>query len=135
MAISREDKQKYTKLFVETAREYTAEIKKNINILTKNPKKKESIIDIFIAAHSMKGQGILMQYNFVAYFSAAIEKIFREAQEGEITLDKEMLVVIEQYIEILDNSLLQIAKSNEEIDLTKEIMKLEEFIRKYKKTV
>ena len=120
------DLAKYKSLYLKTAREHLIDLKKNLFQLNQNPTDQHLIYEVFRLFHSVKSQNYFMGFEKTANFCKALESFFRAIKEGKRNYDPTKSQVIQDTFTKLENSLANIEKDNTEIDLSQDIINLEE---------
>ena len=118
----------YKALFLETARSCLGVIKQELASLSVNPSA-QSVEQIFIKSHSLKGQSMTMGYSGIAKASLAIERYMREKKETQTQPDPTAIAVIQEAIEKIGQSLDAIERNDSELPLSNVITKLEQQLR------
>lgn len=125
MLLSQNDINKYKSLYLSTAKDYLKNMQMNISNLLKNEQKEIAIKQIHIDAHSLKGQSLVMGYNNISKISEIIEHTFNKYEKENLEIKHETLIKIQNALSKLSNSIIEIEKSEKELDLTETIKELE----------
>ena len=126
MDLSQEDRVKYKSLFVQTAQEYVTALQKNLSLFVTDASNKEAINGIFVAAHSLTSQSLLMGYTQTGNFVSLIEKIFRAKKDNaSYEIGSALVELIQKGVEKIDASITEIEKDDKEADVSEEIRELE----------
>lgn len=121
------DLARFKDLYFETAKEQIKILNENLTHYT-NTDDKEIVNKIFIAAHSLKGQSLMMGYEKVGLAAKLIEKIFRDIKEG-ITQKKTINInLITSTINKISIWLDTHDSANLEPELDQEITELEKML-------
>lgn len=123
--MSTTDFSEFKSLFVATARKHLENIRTALSSLKKNTGDKDAMNNIYIAAHSLKGESLAMGYMTNSAVSQLIEKIFHAAKDGSLTLTDPILTTTLQSVEKLSDSIDCVEKEDKECILTDEQMSLE----------
>ena len=119
------DLAKYKNLYLQTARDHIIDLKKNLALLDANPTDKQIIYEVFRLFHSLKSQNYFMGFEQTAHFCKTLEVYMRKINEGELIYQPALSHLILEVITKLENSLVSIEKENKEIDLSSDIISLE----------
>ena len=124
------DLSSYRKLYLETAKEYANSLSRSCMMLSIDPKDKEAIKNMHIASHSLHSQSAVMGYAKIGFLSSAIEKITKDIIDKNSIIGKELLKAINEAVQSLRASILNIEKGNREEDTVVASKKLEEATHK-----
>ncbi len=102
--------QEYKALYLQTAKEYVATLQKQIP----HVKDMEAVTQLFMSAHSLKSQSLVMNYHKTGILSGLLEKVFRSLKESSLTLSTELEAVLREAIDAITTSLKSIEKNNHE---------------------
>ena len=119
-----DDLSRFKDLYFETAKEQVLVLKDNLAEFT-NTENKAITDKIFIAAHSIKGQSLMMGYERVGHAAKLIEKTFRNLKDGVIQKNEVNLNLINNTVEKIGLWLDTHDAANLEPDLGEEISELE----------
>lgn len=119
------DRTKYKGLYVQTSRQYLESIE---NALAELQEKQtdETIKELFIAAHSLKGQSLMIGYNQIGEYSSLIQELL----EKKVPLDPPLLQKLNEGIQKITESLEEIEDHDTELDISEEIQILQEKVGK-----
>ncbi len=120
----------YKTLYVETAREYLKSIKTALVDLKISPENKELINQVYIGAHSLKSQSVVMGFAHTGFLCHTIEYIFHEVKEGKILISLPLLQLISSAVTKLENGITTIERDDREVNMTENIRDLEKIILK-----
>ncbi len=115
----------YRTLYLQTAREQLSIIRKGLLMVRLNPNDVESLKNIHISAHSIKGQSLAMGYQKTALCCRLIEYIFRDALEKKLQFTSELVSAIKDTLDKVSDSLAAVEKTGVELDLTSTEQNLE----------
>lgn len=107
--MNKDEMAQYKDLFVSTAKKYLETLNNELIKLEKDPGDKNSIDEIFRAAHSLKGQSAAMGYNDTGLLCHVVEDVFYEIKENG-------KVINHQLADLLFESLDELSKSVQKID-------------------
>ena len=115
----------YKSLYLKTAREHIANLRINLELLKADPADKKVIYEVFRLFHSLKSQNYFMGFEKTAHLCKIFENFFRAINESKKTFNPQISPVILKTVADLEHSLNEIDKNNNEIDLTPNIINLE----------
>lgn len=128
MSLTQADQTKYKALFLQAAGEYIAELQRNL-IEFKQGKETSEIIDtLHRAAHSIKGQSLMMGYTSLGALSLRIEKIFEAKKNKRLVLTKDLVDILMIAADEMAHCMDSIEKTNKENDLSPVIESLNSYI-------
>lgn len=119
------DLSSYKNLYLETAKEFIASLKKNLETLSTDPINKAAIYEIFRSSHSLKSQNLAMGYIRTGQFCKVIEDYFHEINEGKISYKIEFQNILKDAIEKIEQSIKSIEQSDSELNLTNDMTALQ----------
>lgn len=123
------DLSSYKSLFIQTAKEFLENLKKNLNLLQQNTTDKTAIYEIFRSAHTIKGQCLMMGFPKTAELCKVIEDAFHAIHDGQKIYAQDMLSSFSEAVESLNQSILSIEQNNKEADLTENSIKLQTYLK------
>jgi len=115
----------FKSLFIDTARKHIETMQVSLIGLQKTPTNIVLMNNIYIAAHSLKGESLAMGYMTNAAVSQLIEKIFHAAKDAAFVLTSEILETVLQSAGELSRSIDCIEKEDKECVLNDQRMTLE----------
>lgn len=115
----------YHALFLSAATENIARLRNGIASLEQNEDDKEVIKLMHIAAHSLKGECLVMGYQQLGTLSFIMEKIFQQAKETQTTPTQEVRKNVQSVIENIAIVLEQLEQQKSEPDMSAQIKSLE----------
>jgi two-component system chemotaxis sensor kinase CheA len=107
----------YKDLYVQTGREYIKGLNDALLVLEKNPADQAMIEQIFINAHSLKGQSAAMDYKQTGFLCHVVEDVFYEIKTGRMQLTSEVADELFAALDGLKDSIDHIDSDGQEIDL------------------
>lgn len=128
MPLSSEDQVKYKSLYLQTAREYIQELKVNLKKLRKGKVSTDVLDSLHRAAHSLKGQSLMMDYPAMSDISLTLEKIFQAKKDNKITFSEDTISLFDEAISQMEACLNAIDKSDTETDLSAFVEKLQKLV-------
>ncbi len=112
--------QKYKTFYLGTAKKQLKKLSSLLLSLEKNPEGGILIENIFRLVHSMKGAAATMAYKKTVTFLHALEDVVEAAYHKQLSIDQSTIDLLFKTTESLEKNLKSIAKSNKEINLSKE---------------
>jgi|SRR5579885_1089742 len=120
------DKKRYKKLYLKTGRVYIRDMQKNIDALRKNHTNTNAIENLFLCAHALRGQSLLMGYTSLGNYLESVEKVFNARKRHILDIDAAVLNALEAGIERVAAAFRQIEVTGSDLDFLKEIRYLQE---------
>lgn len=108
------DVSQYLEIFVEETREHLQNLNEHILVLEKEPDNKETIDEIFRAAHSLKGMAGTMGYKRMQHLTHNMENAFSEIKNGRMQATSELVDIIFQCLDALEAYLDNIINNQDE---------------------
>ena len=108
------DVSQYLEIFVEETREHIQSLNENILVLEKEPENKDTINEIFRAAHSLKGMAGTMGFKRMQALTHDMENVFSEVRNDNLKVTSEMVDVLFQCIDALESYLDTICNTQNE---------------------
>ena len=78
------DVSQYLEIFVEETKEHLQSLSENLLVLEKEPENKDTINEIFRAAHSLKGMAGTMGYKRMQSLTHNMENVFSEIRNDKM---------------------------------------------------
>ena len=85
------DVSQYLEIFVEETKEHLQSLSDNLLILEKEPENKDTINEIFRAAHSLKGMAGTMGYKRMQSLTHNMENVFSEIRNDKMKVTSELV--------------------------------------------
>lgn len=117
----------YENLYNTTASEYLEKMKESLSHLSQTPHDATAIATLYMSAHSLKSQSMVMGFKNTGALCNVIENMCREIQEKQTVPSVRLLELLQESLQRLENSLKSIEKDNQELPLGETIKKLEHF--------
>ncbi len=111
-------------LYCQTAQEYISGMKKDAEVLSRDVTNKEKAADLFMKAHSLKSQSLVMGYTGIGNLSKAIELLFREIKEDKRLNSISVMGTVQKAIVSMQESLQEIIATGIEGDMTMQLQAL-----------
>ncbi len=112
------DLSNYKRLYIQTARDYLAQLEQSLITLKSDPTNAEAIETAHIAAHSIASQSIVMGYNSTSTICHSIEAYLQLVKDGSKLLNSEVVAFISGFVQKIKISIDSIEVNNKESDLT-----------------
>ena len=126
------DVSQYLEIFIDETAEHIQSLSDCIMVLEKEPENKDTINEIFRAAHSLKGMAGTMGFKRMQHLTHDMEDVFQEVRSDKVKVTSEMidllfqcLDAIEGYLEIIKSTSDEGTEDNEAI-----IVGLNKFLEK-----
>ena len=126
------DVSQYLEIFIDESSEHLQSLSDCIMTLEKEPDNKDTINEVFRAAHSLKGMAGTMGFKRMQHLTHDMENVFQEVRSDKICVDSAMIDLLFKCLDALDQYLENIkAASDEGTDDNEMIIKeLNDFIAK-----
>jgi chemotaxis protein histidine kinase CheA len=125
MPFSQDDLIKFKGLYIETSRKYLEDILQAIATIKQGQKTNESVHSILIPAHSLAGQSQIAGYGQIAQLCTQIQTLCIQKETAHADISEDELELIEKSTQKMLESVGEIEKGGEELDLEEEIASLE----------
>lgn len=124
------DVSQYLEIFIDETSEHIQSLSDHIMALESEPEDKDTINEIFRAAHSLKGMAGTMGFKRMQHLTHDMENVFQEVRSDKIKVNSEMIDVLFQCLDAIDGYLTTIKETSNEGDNDNEaiIKKLNDFI-------
>ena len=126
------DVSQYLEIFIDESSEHLQCLSDCIMTLEKEPDNKDTINEVFRAAHSLKGMAGTMGYKRMQHLTHDMENVFQEVRSDKIKVDSTMIDLLFKCLDALDEYLSNIKSSADEGTEDNEmiIKELNDFIAK-----
>ena len=108
------DTSQYLEIFIDETREHLQSLNEQLLILEKEPDNKETINEIFRAAHSLKGMAGTMGYKRMQKLTHDMENVFSEIRNEKMTVQANLVDVLFRGLDALENYLEIIRSTGDE---------------------
>lgn len=108
------DVSQYLLIFIDETKEHLQSLNEQLLVLEKEPNNKETIDEIFRAAHSLKGMAGTMGYKRMQKLTHEMESLFTEIRDGNIVVKSELVDVLFRGLDLLEKYLDNIITDNDE---------------------
>lgn len=126
------DVSQYLEIFLDESSEHLQTLSDCIMILEKEPDNKETINEVFRAAHSLKGMAGTMGFKRMQHLTHDMEDVFQEVRSERIQVDSSMIDLLFECLDALDGYLENVKASSDEGTEDNELIikELNDFIAK-----
>ena len=112
------DLSKFKTLYNQTALEYVKKLEDTVTLLRTDAANKNAMNEIYIAAHSLKSQSLMMGYLSLAQASLLIERFFHALREGAQPISTEGIDAVSELAQSVRSSLSEIVAGRHEHNLS-----------------
>ena len=126
------DVSQYLEIFIDESSEHLQSLSDCIMTLEKEPDNKDTINEVFRAAHSLKGMAGTMGFKRMQHLTHDMENVFQEVRSEKISVDSSMIDLLFKCLDALDQYLENVKSSSDEGTEDNEmiIKELNDFIAK-----
>ena len=126
------DVSQYLEIFLDESSEHLQTLSDCIMTLEKEPENKDTINEVFRAAHSLKGMAGTMGFKRMQHLTHDMENVFQEVRSDHIKVDSNMIDLLFECLDALDAYLENIKSSSDEGTEDNELIikELNDFIAK-----
>ena len=126
------DVSQYLEIFIDESSEHLQSLSDCIMTLEKEPDNKDTINEVFRAAHSLKGMAGTMGFKRMQHLTHDMENVFQEVRSEKISVDSAMIDLLFKCLDALDQYLENIKGTSDEGTEDNEmiIKELNDFIAK-----
>ncbi|MBQ8519014.1 MAG: chemotaxis protein CheA [Agathobacter sp.] len=126
------DVSQYLEIFIDESSEHLQSLSDCIMTLEKEPDNKDTINEVFRAAHSLKGMAGTMGFKRMQHLTHDMENVFQEVRSDKISVDSAMIDLLFKCLDALDQYLENVKGSADEGTEDNEmiIKELNDFIAK-----
>ena len=108
------DVSQYLEIFIDETNEHLQNLSDCIMTLEKEPDNKDTINEVFRAAHSLKGMAGTMGYKRMQRLTHDMENVFQEIRSGNMKVQPELIDVLFRGLDALEAYLAEILESGNE---------------------
>lgn len=108
------DVSQYLDIFIDETNEHIQSLSDNIMVLEKEPENKDTINEIFRAAHSLKGMAGTMGFKRMQRLTHDMENVFSEVRNDTIKIDSGMIDTLFQCLDAIENYLASVKATSDE---------------------
>ncbi len=126
------DVSQYLEIFIDESSEHLQSLSDCIMTLEKEPDNKDTINEVFRAAHSLKSMAGTMGFKRMQHLTHDMENVFQEVRSEKISVDSAMIDLLFKCLDALDQYLDNVKSSSDEGTEDNEIIikELNDFIAK-----
>ena len=126
------DVSQYLEIFIDESSEHLQSLSDCIMTLEKEPDNKDTINEVFRAAHSLKGMAGTMGFKRMQHLTHDMENVFQEVRSDKICVDSAMIDLLFKCLDALDQYLENVKGTSDEGTEDNEmiIKELNDFIAK-----
>lgn len=108
------DVSQYLEIFIDESSEHLQSLSDCIMSLEKEPDNKDTINEVFRAAHSLKGMAGTMGFKRMQHLTHDMENVFQEVRSDKICVDSAMIDLLFKCLDALDQYLENVKSSSDE---------------------
>ena len=96
------DVSQYLEIFIDESNEHLQTLSDELMVLEKEPENKDTINEIFRAAHSLKGMAGTMGYKRMQNLTHNMENVFSEIRNDKMKVNSKLVDVLFQCLDALE---------------------------------
>lgn len=108
------DVSQYLEIFIDETREHLQNLNEQLLVLEKEPENKDTINEIFRAAHSLKGMAGTMGYKRMQKLTHDMENVFSEIRNDKMKVTASLVDILFQCLDALEEYLDKIVETRDE---------------------
>ncbi|MCI6783844.1 MAG: Hpt domain-containing protein, partial [Lachnospiraceae bacterium] len=108
------DVSQYLEIFIDETNEHIQSLSDCIMTLEKEPENKDTINEIFRAAHSLKGMAGTMGFKRMQHLTHDMENVFQEVRSDKVKVTSEMIDILFQCLDAIEGYLDTIKSTSDE---------------------
>ncbi len=108
------DVSQYLEIFIDETNEHVQTLSDCIMVLEKEPDNKDTINEVFRAAHSLKGMAGTMGFKRMQHLTHDMENVFQEVRSDKIKVDSAMIDLLFKCLDAIDGYLNNVKASSDE---------------------
>jgi two-component system chemotaxis sensor kinase CheA len=108
------DVSQYLEIFIDETQMHLQELNDNILILEKEPDNKDTVNEIFRAAHSLKGMAGTMGFKRMQRLTHDMENVFQEVRSDNIAVTQDIVDIVFQCLDALEEYLENVKATSSE---------------------
>lgn len=108
------DVSQYLEIFIDETSEHVQTLSDCIMVLEKEPDNKDTINEVFRAAHSLKGMAGTMGFKRMQHLTHDMENVFQEVRSDKIAVDSAMIDLLFKCLDAIDGYLNNVKASSDE---------------------
>ena len=124
------DVSQYLDIFIDETSEHIQSLSDNIMVLENEPENKDTINEIFRAAHSLKGMAGTMGFKRMQHLTHDMENLFSEVRNDSIKVNSELIDILFQCLDAIEGYLETVKSTSDEGTEDNEVLikKLNDFL-------
>ena len=108
------DVSQYLEIFIDETSEHIQSLSDCIMVLEKEPDNKDTVNEIFRAAHSLKGMAGTMGFKRMQHLTHTMENVFQEVRSDNVKVNSSMIDILFKCLDAIEGYLENVkATSNE----------------------
>lgn len=108
------DVSQYLEIFIDETNEHLQTLSDCIMVLEKEPDNKDTINEVFRAAHSLKGMAGTMGFKRMQHLTHDMENVFQEVRSDKIKVNSAMIDLLFKCLDAIDGYLNNVKASSDE---------------------
>lgn len=108
------DVSQYLEIFIDESAEHLQNLSDGIMVLEKEPDNKDTINELFRAAHSLKGMAGTMGFKRMQHLTHDMENVFQEVRSDKINVDSSMIDLLFKCLDAIEAYLDNVKASSDE---------------------
>ena len=108
------DESQYLEIFIDESNEHLQTLSDELMVLEKEPENKDTINEIFRAAHSLKGMAGTMGYKRMQNLTHNMENVFSEIRNDKMKVNSKLVDVLFQCLDALESYVDNIRNTQDE---------------------
>ncbi len=108
------DVSQYLEIFIDETNEHLQNLSDCIMTLEKEPDNKDTINEVFRAAHSLKGMAGTMGFKRMQHLTHDMEDVFQEVRSDKIRVNSKMIDILFECLDALDKYLENVKETSDE---------------------
>ncbi len=108
------DVSQYLEIFIDETSEHVQTLSDCIMVLEKEPDNKDTINEVFRAAHSLKGMAGTMGFKRMQHLTHDMENVFQEVRSEKISVNSAMIDLLFKCLDAIDGYLNNVKASSDE---------------------
>ena len=132
VGVNKMDVSQYLDIFIDESSEHIQTLSDCIMTLEQEPENKDTINEIFRAAHSLKGMAGTMGFKRMQHLTHDMENVFQEVRSDKIKVDSSMIDLLFKCLDAIDSYVENIKSTSDEGTDDNEVIikELNDFIAK-----
>ncbi|MDD6571021.1 MAG: chemotaxis protein CheA, partial [Thermoflexaceae bacterium] len=108
------DVSQYLEIFIDESKEHLQSLSDELMVLEKEPENKDTINEIFRAAHTLKGMAGTMGYKRMQNLTHNMENVLSEIRNGKMKVSSGLADILFQCLDALENYVANIQNTSDE---------------------